>query len=269
MEVKIGLLQYSVYRGERQNNEEIIETYMEEAKRERPQVIVLPEMWTTGYDLENLQKNKNVEETNGTAALAKLIKWAKETGAYIVGGSTAVSRSCYEPPQFANTMYVVNQEGEKILTYEKAHLFRLMDEDKYMVAGQQCGNFMLDRIPCGAIICYDLRFPEWVRKTMLANKAQVLFVVAQWPKSRLKHWITLLQARAIENQCFVIACNRNGSDNERSMFAGHSMVIDPWGDLIGDKKEETGWLWAEIEVAKVEKVRKRIPVFTDRRTDLY
>ncbi|KAB2952510.1 carbon-nitrogen family hydrolase [Heliorestis acidaminivorans] len=265
--MKIGLLQFSVCRGELEKNETIIDAYMKEAGEMAPDVIVLPEMWTRGYDLENLHLHKDLEELNGERTAQKLKKWALETGAYIVGGSTALRKS--NTKGFTNTMYVVNPQGEKILTYDKVHLFRLMQEDRYMVAGQEKGNFYIKEWPCGAIICYDLRFPEWVRQTILANQGQMLFVVAQWPQVRVAHWRTLLQARAIENQAYVIACNRNGADDDGTIFAGHSMVIDPWGEIVAQKGEDEGWLWVDIDPNKAVEVRKKIPIFADRRVELY
>ena len=117
------------------------------------------------------------------------------------------------------------------------------------------------------MICFDLRFPEWIRKHVLAG-AKLMFVPAQWPKSRVDHWEILLQARAIENQCFVIAVNRVGDDPD-NVFNGHSMVVSPWGELLFHGEEGEGVFYVDIPLSDVERVRNKIPIFIARRTDLY
>ena len=119
-----------------------------------------------------------------------------------------------------------------------------------------------------SVICYDIRFPEWVR-TQMAQGAKVLFVVAQWPEPRVQQWEILLKARAVENQAFVVAVNRVGTGSD-DVFSGHSMVIDPLGNVVLQSKEhEEGIFTADINLEEVDKVRGQIPVFEDRRTDLY
>jgi predicted amidohydrolase len=96
----------------------------------------------------------------------------------------------------------------------------------------------------------------------------MLFLPAQWPNPRLNHWRTLIAARAIENQMFVIACNRVGSEGKSSFF-GHSMIVDPWGDIVLEGGEEEGVLRASIDLEAVDRARRKIRVFEDRRPDLY
>ena len=122
-------------------------------------------------------------------------------------------------------------------------------------------------VPAATIICYDIRFPELARKLAL-NGAQLLFVPAEWPHPRLHHWRTLLTARAIENQMYVIACNRVGRSGETSFF-GHSMIINPWGEIVTEADENEQIVTAEIDLELVAKVRSTIPVFEDRRPDVY
>jgi omega-amidase len=142
-----------------------------------------------------------------------------------------------------------------------------MDEHLYLEAGEEKGLFELDNRTFGGVICYDIRFPEWIR-AHTAKGAEALFVVAEWPAPRLSHWRSLLIARAIENQCFVIACNRSGSDPNNE-FAGHSMFIDPWGEVIAEAGANEELLSAVIELDLVKDIRKQIPIFEDRRPDLY
>jgi predicted amidohydrolase len=117
------------------------------------------------------------------------------------------------------------------------------------------------------MICYDIRFPELARRLALGG-AKLLLVPAEWPNPRLHHWRTLLTARAIENQMYVVACNRTGVSGSTSFF-GHSMVIDPWGEIVAEADEQETILQATIDLALVDEVRTRIPVFEDRRPALY
>jgi predicted amidohydrolase len=119
----------------------------------------------------------------------------------------------------------------------------------------------------GLAICYDLRFPELFRAYALAGTHTVI-IPAEWPNPRMAHWQTLLRARAIENQMFIIACNRVGQSGNTTFF-GRSCIIDPWGETIVEAGEQAILLTADIDIDVVDTVRKKIPVFADRRPDLY
>jgi predicted amidohydrolase len=120
----------------------------------------------------------------------------------------------------------------------------------------------------GLGICYDLRFTEMWRKYALGG-ARLFLLPAEWPARRAAHWQTLLRARAIENQVFVAACNRVG-ESKGETFAGKSAAIDPWGDAVVEAGAENEvLLTCEIDLAKVDDIRQRIPVFKDRRPELY
>jgi predicted amidohydrolase len=142
-----------------------------------------------------------------------------------------------------------------------------MDEHLYLAAGDEKGLFNLEDRKFAGVICYDIRFPEWIR-AHTSEGAEALFVVAEWPAARLEHWRALLIARAIENQCYVIACNRSGHDPNNE-FAGHSMIIDPWGEVIAEAGDNEEILSAEIELDLVKEIRKQIPIFTDRKPEFY
>ncbi len=135
-------------------------------------------------------------------------------------------------------------------------------------AGERATLAKLPWGTAGLAICYDLRFPELFRGYALAG-ARLILLPAEWPHPRLAHWRTLLRARAIENQYFVAACNRVGADPNGTRFFGHSTLIDPWGEAIAEAGEEPCLLTATLDLAQVEEIRRKIPVFEDRRTDLY
>ncbi len=117
------------------------------------------------------------------------------------------------------------------------------------------------------VICYDIRFPEWLRK-QAAQGPQVIFVSAEWPTVRLPQWRLLLQARAIENQAYVVAVNRVGSDPDNN-FGGQSLVIDPLGQIMAIAGAHAQLVTAKLDLAQVAQVRGQIPVFNDRRPELY
>lgn len=258
--MKVSLLQLDIAFGQPEANYATAERAIRLAAAGKPDCLLLPELWTTGYDLTRLGEMADPE---GKEALTFIGGLAKEYGINIVAGSTAWQRA----GGTTNTMFAVNREGQPVLEYSKLHLFRLMDEHLYLQPGASKGLFDLDGISSAGVICYDIRFPEWIRAHMTAG-AEVLFAAAEWPLPRLAHWRALLVSRAIENQCYVVACNRAGSD-PANVFAGHSMIIDPWGEILCEAGEGEEIITGELDLSKVREARRQIPVFADRRPELY
>ncbi|NNU82337.1 carbon-nitrogen family hydrolase [Geobacillus sp. BMUD] len=260
MTIRIACLQLDIAFGDPQTNEQRAETAVQSAAKDGADIIVLPELWTTGYDLTRLDE---IADDNAERTKVFVSRLAQTYGVHFVAGSVAKKTAT----GVTNTMIVADRSGQIVSEYSKLHLFRLMDEHLYLQPGSSLGLFSLDGVSCAGVICYDIRFPEWIRAHTLAG-AEVLFVVAEWPLPRLHHWRTLLMARAIENQCYVIACNRAGRD-PNNVFAGHSLIIDPWGEVIAEADEKPGMVAADIDPALVADVRTRIPVFADRRPHDY
>jgi predicted amidohydrolase len=258
----LALLQMDIAIGEPEANFAKLERMLLEAvsASPKPDVIMFPEMWNTGYALDRIHE---LADVNGEKTVAFLSAFSRKYGVFIVGGSIAEKKG----GDVRNTVYVFDREGNKIADYSKIHLFRLMDEEKFLASGDRIGSVQLGDVPSGVMICYDIRFPELARKLALGG-AKVLFVPAEWPKPRLHHWRTLLMARAIENQMFVVSCNRVGVSGTTDFF-GHSMVIDPWGEVIAEGGETENIIRAAINMEDVDRVRRTIPVFEDRRPSLY
>lgn len=258
----IALIQSDIVLGEPKVNAFRLKQLMEQALQaeSKPDVIVLPEMWNTGYALSVID---DIADLQGMESKAWLSDFAREHSVQIVGGSVAQKTE----GRVRNTMYIFDRQGELVGEYSKIHLFRLMEEEKHLASGEQRVTFELDGITAGSSICYDIRFPELARSLALSG-AKAMFVPAEWPHPRLHHWRTLLTARAIENQMYVIACNRVGVSGKDSFF-GHSMIIDPWGEIIAEGGEGEEIVTGEINLSLVDEVRKRIPIFEDRRPDLY
>jgi len=229
---------------------------------EKPDTIILPEMWTTGYTLEEL---KDIGDINGENTIEFLSSLATSFGVNIIGGSVAnkVDDKIY------NSSFVFNREGEMVYSYNKVHLVPMLNEHNYLTGGTTVPDiFELDGIKMGLIICYDLRFTEIIRPLAL-DGAQVLHIVAEWPTARTLHWKSLQVARAIENQMYVISSNRVG-EYDGVDFCGSSMIIDPSGEILveGSKnKEET--LTYQLDFEKVNQARSNVPIFSSRVPGLY
>lgn len=258
--MKIAVCQMNIIQGNKEVNKRTAESYIDEAARGGAKVIVLPEMWTSGYDFDRL--NEHTEPLDGPTS-DFLSRKAKELQVYIVGGSL--------PVQFAegvkNTSLTFDPNGDVINVYSKMHLIGLMEEDKYLAPGTEYGTFDVEQSPAATIICYDLRFPELIRSYALEG-ARVLFVPAEWPIQREQHWLALLRARAIENQCFIIGANMTGR-NANDIFNGHSVVYNPWGEVAAEAGTEPMVLFADIDLETVKTIRERMPVFKDRVPELY
>ena len=155
-------------------------------------------------------------------------------------------------------------DGRLSGAYRKIHLFRLFDEHLWLGEGESPTALDSPWGVTGLSICYDLRFPELFRHYAVKDQAKLILLCAEWPLARVEHWRALLKARAIENQTYVAATNACG-ETGGTAFGGHSMVIDPWGQVLIEGGEDEALLSAEIDLDEVDRVRQAIPVFEDRR----
>lgn len=260
MKLRISLGQMDVILGNPQANMEKVELLAAEAARRGSDMLLLPELWSTGYDLENAARYATATNEGIFAEVAAL---ARRHGLYILGSCL----SKLGDDNFGNTAVLFNSDGDALGTYSKIHLFRLMEEEQYLTGGDRLALLESQWGKLGLAICYDLRFPEMFR-TYALRGAKIVFLPSEWPHPRLAHWQTLLRARAIENQYYVVACNRVGTSKDTDFF-GHSCIIDPWGQTVVEAGEEEMVLTAEIDPSRVDAVRRQIPVFDDRRPQLY
>lgn len=260
MQLTISLGQMDVKLGRPQENVVLAKRLVAEAARRGSDLLVLPELWATGYDLARAERYATPTETGVFKGVAGL---ARDHGVAIVGSSLSLT----DRGGYANTAVFHTSSGAIIGEYSKIHLFRLMEEDQYLTAGDGRALVATEWGPIGLAICYDLRFPELFRAYALAGATAVI-IPAEWPYPRAEHWRTLLRARAIENQMFVIACNRVGTSGDTT-FCGRSAIIDPWGETVIEGGDSEMLLTATIDLDQVTAVRQRIPVFADRRPALY
>ena len=257
--MKIAAAQLEITLGQPERNISRARGLLSEAKQQGAELVLLPELWTTGYDLERAADHA-VDLTNGSDnAIAKL---AREFDVYL--GGSVLEKS---DGKFFNAFTIYSPSGELLALYRKLHLFAPLREPAFLSAGDAPVMIELPWGKSGLAICYDLRFPELFRSYAL-NGTRLMLVCAEWPHPRLEHWRTLLRARAIENQAYVVACNAVGRANQ-TVFFGHSMIINPWGEVLAESGESETVLSGEIDLGEVDRIRDQFPVLADRREELF
>jgi predicted amidohydrolase len=259
MQLTVSLAQMQIALGDPATNLKKADEWSAEAARRGSDLIVFPEMWTTGCDWPNIKQLATWQDE----VIAQVAGLAKKHHLWINGSMLALD----ENGQPSNTSILFDPHGEPAGIYRKIHLFGVMEEDQYLAAGQTLTTVETPWGQSGLSICYDLRFTEMFR-TYALNGVNLVYVPAEWPHPRLAHWRTLLRARAIENQMYMIGVNTVGNDGTYTFF-GHSAIIDPWGNAIVEAGETEVLLTATIETDQVAEVREKIPVFRDRRPELY
>ena len=237
------------------------EALIAQAMERNPDVLVLPETWNTGFfPRENLSQ---LCDRDGNRVKERIGALAKKYRVNIVAGSVSNLRG----DRVYNTAFVFDREGTCVACYDKIHLFSPMEEQKFYTPGDKLCRFTLDGVPCGLVICYDIRFPELTRSLALAG-TDVLFMVAQWSEERLSHLKNLTVARAIENQMFVVCCNSCGTA-DGTVYGGNSAIIDPLGQHLAQAGMQEEILSAQLDTDKLQTIRNTIPVFRARRPELY
>ena len=213
-------------------------------------LVVLPEMFATGF---TMNPEEHAQTMDGEA-----LDWMKLASVNkMICGSLAIA----ENGQFYNRFLAV-LNGEIVFQYNKKHLFSYGNENEHYTAGNDCGTFEYQGWQIAPFICYDLRFPEWIRNSAGAD---LMLFVANWPAARMKAWNTLLTARAIENQCYVLGVNRVGDDGNGIKHTGHSQLIDFSGDHRVEPIENREQLvHAVIEKSPMTQFRERFPFLKDR-----
>lgn len=218
-------------------------------------LVVLPEMFGTGF---TMNPGAWAESTDG-----ETVQWMKAMSAdRMICGSLAIE----ENGQFFNRFLAV-YEGRVVAEYNKKHLFSLAGEQECYTAGAHTCVFEFQGWQIAPFICYDLRFPEWIRKSMVASYGQgipqcILFV-ANWPSVRIAAWDALLKARAIENQSYVVAVNRVGNDGKGIAHNGHSQVLRFDGDYMLPPHEREGIAHVVLEKGPIEQYRIKFPFWQD------
>lgn len=257
--LNISLAQMNIALGDVRKNYSAMEKLVVEAARRGSHLVVFPELWSTGYALDRAKELASVINSDLFTQISTLATQNKIsiTGSILERRGDLINNSA---PFFA-------PNGRMLGIYRKIHLFRLMEEDQWLEPGASPLTLDLPWGKTSIAICYDLRFPELFRRYAVEG-ARLIVVPAEWPIERVEHWRALLVARAIENQCYILATNAAGQTGE-TVFGGHSMIVDPWGKIVVEAGDAPMMVTAEIELDLVEEVRERIPILSDRRPDLY
>jgi omega-amidase len=256
-EVRAAAVQFNIRLGDIDANVAHVRGALERLADRGCRLAVLPEMWSCGFDYKNLaslaQRTPELVEEMG--------RLSAKYGMVLVG-------SLPEPDgeKVCNTAYLLDR-GSLAGKYRKIHLFSLMNEDRSFTGGDSwlVADTSVGRV--GVFICYDLRFPELARR-LAVEGAEIIVVPGEWPKPREEHWRTLLKARAIENQLFVVAANCCGVIGKLDFF-GSSLIIGPKGEFLAEGGYENGELTATLDFAEMESWRQQITCFPDRRPDYY
>jgi predicted amidohydrolase len=237
-----------------QENFERLAPLIARAARAGAQLVVLPEMFACGFSMNTA----TIREPADGATSRFLARMAAEHRLWICGSFPQLGPGAERPH---NTLLLCGPGGEAH-RYHKIHPFSLAREHEHYQAGADFLTVPLHGVRVTFFICYDLRFADEFWRT--ARETDAYVVVANWPDRRREHWRTLLRARAIENQAYVVGVNRVGSGNGLD-YAGDSAIIDPWGETLVEARKDPTILLGEIDAARVADARTKLPVIPDRR----
>jgi len=249
--LKITVFQAYLFWENTEKNLKNLSLRLSSGVKEKTDLIVLPEMFNTGFSMNAATLAETMD--------GNTMNWLAETAKRydcVVTGSLMIS----EGGKYYNRMIWMLPDGsyEK---YDKHHLFGLGEEDKTYTPGKDQVIVSLKGWKIRLAICYDLRFPVWLRNVDAAY--DILLIIASWPDKRTAHWKALIPARAIENQCYVIAVNRVGHDGNEIYHSGHSMCLDANGNTVYYKPEDEDLYTFSIAYPDLEKNRRSFPFLKD------
>lgn len=260
---RVGLVQIPIRLGDRRTNMETVESWLKMyyEPSDITTALVLPELWDTGYALDSVPQlaDKNAEET--TEFLSKM---SLKYNCWFTGGSVMAQSD----GNYYNRSLIINSRGELVTFYDKVHLVPFITvEDGVFEHGETTCIFDMDGITCGSIICYDIRFPEWIRIYALKG-VETLFICSEWTRGRMDLYRTMIRAHAIENMFYTVAVN-NCDYSGNLDFGGESFVSSPTGDVMIECSGTLDGKFSEIDVTKINENRKFLKVFEKRLPHLY
>ena len=262
--MQVAGLQFDIAWEQPQENFRRVETLARQAVENGARLLVLPEMFATGFSmhLEALsQQAPSIE--SWVASLAYDLQVHVVAGVADVDATLSAQGAS---PAGVNLALVYNPDGQKVGSYQKIHPFSYGEEHKHYRGGRQLFSFEAECLRITPYVCYDLRFPEIFR--LMAAQTDLMLVIASWPAARRHAWRSLLVARAIENQCFVMGVNRVG-EGQGLLYSGDSVLIDPLGERISEVADGPAVVMGEVDAAAVVRVRERFPFLKDRQDTLY
>ncbi len=253
--MKVALAQTHIECENKKENYNRAEKVVFTAQKAGADIVYFPEMSFTGFSM-NIQVTG--EKNNKTVDTMSIL--AQKYAIFIGFGWV-----CLDGERATNHYSVVSSNGEVISDYSKIHPFSYGDESKYFDGGNKIDKYKILEYTFSNFICYDLRFPEIFQ--IASRQSEIIVVPANWPKAREEHWKTLLRARAIENQCYILGVNCVGNMNEIE-YSGCSMAVSPNGDILSMLENSEGIIYVDI-ISDVQNVRRLFPVKNDRKWELY
>ena len=259
MKISISLAQLDLKLGEPEDNFLKAQEAVHQASKQGAEIVLLPELWASGFDLDHTREYANSLNEG----------WFERMRSLALDFGIGVGGSLIEEDQgdYYNSFVLYDMTGDLLGSYRKIHLFQNLQEHIHFKGGNKVVVVDSPWGKIGLAICYDLRFPE-IFRTCAVEGAELILLVAEWPKRRIEHWKILLQARSIENQCFIAAVNKAGSSHG-STLGGNSAVVNPMGDFLALGGENEELLQAVLDLEEVSKIREWMPVFDDRRPGVY
>jgi predicted amidohydrolase len=251
--MKIYALQYDIAWEDKSKNFERVETLLADANPEPGSLIVLPEMFATGF---SFNVNDIAEDVGGPTETF-LTNLAQRHNVHIIGGVVTQGKT----GRGRNEALLFNPQGKCIARYCKLHPFSFAGEDAHFESGEAVLTTPLQEFTLAPFICYDLRFPEIFRKATRAG-ANFFIIIANWPTPRAAHWRALLTARAIENQAYVIGLNRVGNDPNLP-YSGGSIILDPQGLPLTEASDTEQILTAHLPLEPLQEYRQDFPALND------
>lgn len=253
---RIGIVQPDLVVGEVERNlEETLDLMEECVERSGPRIIIAPEAFTTGFPFEDLDElsstSKMVLDRTGTIC--------RRDSVHAI--FTLIIKD--EEGMLRNRLFHIDDRGNVKFSYDKTHLFSRTGEEKYVSPGHRLKTFHIDSMKVGPLICYELRYPSLSEKLALSG-VHILVYPSLWPDFRIYQWETLLKARAIENQLFVVGVNSVGKHGD-VRTGGSSRIVSPYGRILAKCGKDAGWITAELDPGEMWKLRDKIPVARDRR----
>jgi predicted amidohydrolase len=253
--MKIYCCQFDIVWENKPANFARVKKLLDGAAIARGSLVLLPEMFSTGFSM-NVPA---IAEGKARPAETFLAQTAEELGVWLLGGvvtATADGRG-------RNESVVFSPAGKEAARYCKMQPFTLGGESQHYAAGSEVVTFNWQNFIVSPFVCYDLRFPELFRAAAQRG-AQLMTVIADWPVARIHHWVTLIQARAIENQAYVAGVNRCG-DDPKLKYSGRSLIVSPHGDILADAGDGEKVIGAELDLAGLVKWRADFPALQDMR----
>lgn len=258
--MKVAVVQLEAAVGQPEENLERAERLIRKASLTGCDLVILPEMTDTGYVMDEVERSASRWDELFVPGLRAI---AKECDLNVVCG---VSERLED--RIYNAVAVIDREGRIAGHYRKVHLFSPAGEDRVCAPGEGLVAVELDDVRWGVAVCYDIRFPELVRR-LVFDGVKGLLIPSAFPFPRLDHWRVLLRARAMENQCIVVAANRVGMDGALT-FCGASQIIDPYGTVVAAAGEIGEAIAAtDLDIEQVDAVRTAIPALSAARPEIY